>query len=244
MQFSRSGGGTVTKTGTGTGSAQAVVLTSGDLTTLGNGSVLVSATATDAAGNASSAGTTSFTLYTAAPTIAISSNVSTLKAGETASLTFTLSEASTDFTAADVSATGGVLSNFTGSGTAYTATFTPTADSTANSVISVASATFSDDAGNTNNDGADANNTVTLTVDTLPLNSPPSLSLLSTTSFTEDAPANAVGSVVATFSTSDPDSDTVTVVLSDTTNYVLGSGAVVGKVLLTAAGLALGACCA
>jgi hypothetical protein len=57
VQFSRSGGGTVTKTGTGTGSAQAVVLTSGDLTTLGNGSVLVSATATDAAGNASSTGT-------------------------------------------------------------------------------------------------------------------------------------------------------------------------------------------
>ena len=68
---------------------------------------------------------------------------------------------------------------------------------------------------------------------------PPSLALLSTTSFTEDAPANAVGSVVATFSTSDPDSDTVTIVLSDTTNYVLGTGADVGKVLLTAAGLAL-----
>jgi len=95
------------------------------------------------------------------PTIAIASNVSTLKAVETASLTFTLSEASTDFTAADVSATGGSLSNFTGSGTSYTATFTPTADSTANGVISVASSTFSDAAGNTNQDGADANNTVT-----------------------------------------------------------------------------------
>ena len=159
---------TFTKTVTGNGAtAVAVVLAAGDLTTLGNGSVSVSATATDAAGNASSAGITSFTLDTVAPTLAITSNVSTLKAGEAASLTFTLSEASTDFTSADVSATGGTISNFAGSGTSYTATFTPTANSTTNGVISVASATFSDAAGNTNQDGDDSNNTVTLTVDTL-----------------------------------------------------------------------------
>jgi autotransporter-associated beta strand protein len=107
------------------------------------------------------------TVNTLRPSIAISSNVSTLKAGETASLSFTLSEASPDFSSADVSAIGGTLSNFSGSGTAYTATFTPTANSNANGVISVASSTFSNAAGNTNNDGADANNTVTLTVDTL-----------------------------------------------------------------------------
>jgi len=52
---------------TGTGSAQAVTLLSGDLTTLGDGSVTVSATQTDAAGNASTAGTTSFTLDTVKP---------------------------------------------------------------------------------------------------------------------------------------------------------------------------------
>jgi hypothetical protein len=102
----------------------------------------------------------------ARPTIAISSNVSSLKAGETATITFTLSEASTNFTSADVTVSGGTLSGFSGSGTSYTATFTPTADSTANGVISVASGTFSDAAGNTNNDGADVNNSVTLTVDT------------------------------------------------------------------------------
>jgi autotransporter-associated beta strand protein len=102
----------------------------------------------------------------AAPTITISSSVSTLKAAETATLSFSLSVASTDFSSADVSATGGTLSNFSGSGTAYTATFTPTANSTANGVISVASGTFSDAAGSTNQDGGDANNTVTLTIDT------------------------------------------------------------------------------
>lgn len=82
------------------------------------------------------------------------------------SLTFTLSEASTNFTAADISAQGGSISNFAGSGTAYTATFTPTADSIANGVIPIASSTFSDVAGNSNQDGADPNHTFTLTVDT------------------------------------------------------------------------------
>jgi len=63
------GSNTVTKTLTGTGSAQAVVLTSADLTTLGDGAISVKAVATDAAGNASSAGTASFTLDTVAPTV-------------------------------------------------------------------------------------------------------------------------------------------------------------------------------
>ncbi|MEB3208660.1 MAG: VCBS domain-containing protein [Synechococcus sp.] len=67
----------------------------------------------------------------------------------------------------------------------------------------------------------------------------PLLTLISTTTFTEDAPSNAVGSVVATFSTSDPEGNTVTVTLSDTTNYSLGTGENAGQVLLTAAGLEL-----
>ena len=63
----------------------------------------------------------------------------------------------------------------------------------------------------------------------------PSLTLLSTTTFTEDSLAHGIGAVVATFSTS----DTLTVALSDTFHYVLGSGVDAGKVLLTAAGLTL-----
>ena len=57
---------TVTKTVTGTGSAQAVTLTPGDLTTLTDGTISVSATQTDAAGNAqtAAAATTSFVLDT------------------------------------------------------------------------------------------------------------------------------------------------------------------------------------
>jgi hypothetical protein len=59
--------GTVTKSLTGTGAAQAVQLTAGDLTTLGQGAVGVSAVQTDPAGNQSPAGTASFVLDTVIP---------------------------------------------------------------------------------------------------------------------------------------------------------------------------------
>jgi len=101
------------------------------------------------------------------PIVALSSSKTSLKAGEAAAITFTLSETSTDFTAADVTVTGGTLSSFAGSGTSYTATFTPAPSSTGNGVVSVVSGKFSDAAGNFNADGADANNTVTLVISTL-----------------------------------------------------------------------------
>jgi Ca2+-binding RTX toxin-like protein len=135
---------------------------------------------TDASNNTNNDGSDSnntFTLSvdTRRPTIAISSDVTSLKAGETATITFTLSESSSDFVASDVTASGGALSSFlnTGSGTTYTATFKPTADSTTNGVISVASRKFSNAAGNRNY-GSDFTNTVILSVDTsIPLTPTP-----------------------------------------------------------------------
>jgi hypothetical protein len=72
----------------------------------------------------------------------------------------------------DIAVSGGTLSSLTGSGTSYTATFTPTPNSTTNGVVSVASNQFSDAAGNFNVDGSDANNKVTFTINTL-ASSPP-----------------------------------------------------------------------
>jgi len=106
-------------------------------------------------------------LDTLPPMIAIASSSTSLTAGQTATISFTLSESSTTFTSSDVSVSGGTLSNFSGSGTSYSATFTPTANSTSNGVISVASGTFTDAAGNANADGSDANNTVTLAINTV-----------------------------------------------------------------------------
>ena len=105
---------------------------------------------------------------TTAPTIAITSSATSLSGTQTATLTFNLSESSSNFTASDITVSGGTLSNFNGSGASYTALFTPTANSTTNGVVRVASGVFSDAAGNLNADGADSNNTVTMAVNTVP----------------------------------------------------------------------------
>jgi len=103
------------------------------------------------------------------PTIAISSSTSKLTAGNTATITFVLSEDSTNFNASDVTVTGGTLSGFSGSGSTYTALFTPTANSNTSGVVRVASNAFNDAAGNANADGSEANNTVTITINTIPV---------------------------------------------------------------------------
>jgi hypothetical protein len=126
----------------------------------------------DAAGNENADGgdannAVSIGIDTILPTVAISSNRTSLRAGETATLMLTLSETSTDFVAADITVSGGTLSEFAGSGTSYTATFTPAANSTAAGAISVASGKFSDAAGNENADGGDANNAVSIGIDTI-----------------------------------------------------------------------------
>lgn len=125
----------------------------------------------DAAGNLNVDGAdannrVTIAIDTVLPTISVTSSKTSLKGSESATISFALSEASNDFVAGDVSVSGGTLSDFTGSGAAYTAKFTPDSNSTANGIVSVASGKLSDAAGNQNADGADANNRVTLAVDT------------------------------------------------------------------------------
>ncbi|OYV03643.1 MAG: Leukotoxin, partial [Verrucomicrobiales bacterium VVV1] len=140
--------------------------------TAGNGTVSVaSAKFSDAAGNFNADGSeannsVSMSSDTVVPTIAITSNKTSLKSGDTASLTFQLSKASSDFALGDITVNGGTLSNFSGSGTLYTATFTPIAGFSGNATVNVASSAFSDAAGNFNADGSETNNTVTMTTDT------------------------------------------------------------------------------
>jgi hypothetical protein len=98
-----------------------------------------------------------------APTIAITSSHSSLKAGEVATLTFTLSENSTNFALADITATGGTIASFAGSGSVYTVSFTPTASSTAGATIDVTANKFTDTSGNGNSVAPQ----ITMSVDTL-----------------------------------------------------------------------------
>ena len=85
------------------------------------------------------------------PTVSIESsrgNSGFTSNDESIDITFTLSEESSNFLAADVTVSSGSISSFQGSGTTYTATFLPSHEGTAS--LSVSSSSFSDEAGNSN----------------------------------------------------------------------------------------------
>ena len=116
---------------------------------------------------------------TQSPTIAITSNQASLATGQTATITFTLSEASSDFVRSDINVSGGTLGALTTTDNiTYTATFTPAANSTTAAVISVSAGKFTDASGavnlDTHSDSADSvvghvvesDNQVSLTVNT------------------------------------------------------------------------------
>ena len=115
--------------------------------------VAIGATVEDAANNAINAANVSFTTAdVSAPTMTItsaevsdgaSSNDSTL------AMTFTSSEATSNFVVGDISVNGGALSSFSGSGTTYTATFTPSGGDGAKT-IDVAGGAFTDSSSNNN----------------------------------------------------------------------------------------------
>lgn len=79
-----------------------------------------------------------------APTLNITTNDSNLGPGQTATLTFSFSEVVTGFTASDISATNGSISQFSGSGSSYTARFTPTPEFDGTSIITVAAGSYQD----------------------------------------------------------------------------------------------------
>ncbi|MEJ6078801.1 cadherin-like domain-containing protein, partial [Vibrio sp. 1-Bac 57] len=84
-------------------------------------------------------------------------------------------------------------------------------------------------------DGQDNGETVSVEPGITAANDAPTIDITSVTNVTEDAAETVAGLVVATFETNDEDSDSVTVVLSDTVNYAI----VDGTVVLTAVGAAL-----
>ena len=209
----------VVKTVTGTGAAIGVTLASTDLGTgaakLLDGTITVSAVATDAAGNASTAGTGTFTLDTVAPTLAITSSVSAVKVGETATITFTFSEEPTGFDSSDIVVTGGTLGTLSGNGTTRTATFTPTAniDSTTAS-ITVAANGYTDAAGNSGGAGT----TPMLTVDT----TAPTLAITSSVSAVK---AGETATITFTFSEAPTGFDSSDIVVTGgTLGTLTGSG--------------------
>jgi large repetitive protein len=129
----------------------------------------------DAAGNAATitssavASNPAYFVDTTAPSVIITSDVATLRAGETATISFTFSEApdasfAWDGSAGDLSVTGGTLSAISGTGLTRTAVFTPTANlASGNASITVTANSYQDAAGN----NGTAGNTPGISIDSL-----------------------------------------------------------------------------
>ncbi len=144
----------------GTGAAYTATITPTD----GNTDVVLNVAAgvaQDAAGNNNTVATTlTVTADSSAPTVTITTDKTAHNGTGAFTATFTFSETVTGFAASDISLTGGTASNFSGSGAAYTATITPTNNST-DVVLNVAAGVAQDAAGNNNT----AATTVTVTAD-------------------------------------------------------------------------------
>ncbi len=100
------------------------------------------------------------------PTISISASKNILNIGETAIINFSLSESSVNFALDDIILSSGTLSQFTGSGSFYTAVYTPETNTTGEASILVWNHAFSDTTGNTNTDGQDNDNQVLIKINT------------------------------------------------------------------------------
>jgi len=126
----------------------------------------------------------------------------------TLSLTFTSSESTTDFAAGDVVVSGGTLSNFSGSGTTYTATFTPSALGA--TTIDVASGVFTGTTSLCSNTAATQFNWTYSTAPTIVI----------TASEVSDGDTSSDSSLSLTFTTS-----------QSTTNFAVGDVVVSGGTL-------------
>ncbi|SEJ52177.1 MULTISPECIES: Ig-like domain-containing protein [unclassified Variovorax] len=153
---------------TGSGLTRTAIFTPAAGTAAGLSSIAVMAGAyADAAGNAGASGIApSISIDTLPPTLTISSDVSAVKAGQTATITFTFSEdPGASFIDSDIVVSGGALGALTGTGLTRTATFTPSANLNAGAAsITVAPGSYTDAAGN----GGGAGTAPSITIDTLP----------------------------------------------------------------------------
>ncbi len=125
---------------------------------------------TDGAGNANTAATQfNWTFDSTAPTLAITAaevSDGATSNDATLALTFTASEATSNFVVGDITVSNGTLSSFAAaSSTVYTATFTPAADGA--TTIDVAGGAFTDGAGNANTAATQFNWTFDSTAPTL-----------------------------------------------------------------------------
>ena len=205
-----------------------------------SGSNTLQVKVTDAAGNSGPVYTQAYVLDTTAPTVTITSDRSSLKIGETATITFTFSEDpgltfTWDGSAGDVVVSGGTLSAISGSGTTRTATFTPAAATNGGTAtITVAAGAYIDTAGNSGGAGA----TPSISFDTLAPAAPSSPDLTDASDSGVSVADNLTNDTTPTLTGTAEAGTTVTLYDGAT---VVGSGTAVGGVWsITTTGLASG----
>jgi len=158
------------KTLIGTTTADAQGKWSVTTSSLSAGAHTVTMKAADAAGNVSSASTgTAITIDNTAPALesAITISDTALKIGDTATVTFTFTEAVSGFTTADVSVENGKLTSLSSSdgGSTWTATLTPTSSiEDATNILTLDNTGYTDKAGNAGTGSATSGNYVVDTV--------------------------------------------------------------------------------
>ncbi|TWU51875.1 choice-of-anchor Q domain-containing protein [Rubripirellula reticaptiva] len=91
-----------------------------------------------------------FSVDTLNPTVAVDIVAATMDAGSTSVVNFLFSESVSDFGDSDITVIRGTLSPISGSGTTYSATFTPQVGAELTAAITVATNRFTDAAGNSN----------------------------------------------------------------------------------------------
>ena len=170
--------------------------------------------AQDAAGNTQQnyAEQSEFSVDTENPTVTVDIVDTSLNDTDSVSVVnFMFSEVTTDFDATDLSAVGGSISGFSGSGTTYSATFTATDGFSGTGSVTVTAASYTDPSGNTGATGSDSvsidrlNPTVTVDIVDTSLNDTDSVSVVNFTfsEVTTDFDAtdlSAVGGSISGFS--------------------------------------------
>lgn len=144
--ISSTGGGTPL-TGSGTVATASDQITGVDLSGLADGTLTLSVTLTDTAGNSAVAVTDTATLDVTAATVTLST-VAPAVTNAAFEVAIVFSEAVDGFVVGDVTAVNAALSGFTGSGANYSVTVTPSNDGVV--TVDVASGVAQDAAGNTN----------------------------------------------------------------------------------------------
>ena len=128
-------------------------------TDIGNAAVVVDNTWHEANGNTGTGGSTSFTVDSVTPGVTVTTNNTDVNvAHSTATITFSFSEAPTDFSLGHVTATGGTLSNLQQvNATTFTATFNGNAGTSISNAAVVVDNTWHEANGNPGTGGSTGN---------------------------------------------------------------------------------------